>query len=106
MREKNKILLVSVIAILVVGIAVVFVFTGGRNDSERAVTQPAVVEEVAVVDTEITATEAQQSADPTQSEDVEEQIIPTPRTGLESTDPATVSLATGEIQLIEAFAFW
>ena len=32
--------------------------------------------------------------------------VPTARTGLESTDPGTVNLASGEIQLIEAFAFW
>ena len=29
-----------------------------------------------------------------------------PRTALEATDPATVSLAAGEPQLLEFFAFW
>jgi flagellar basal body-associated protein FliL len=32
--------------------------------------------------------------------------VPTARAGLESTNPATVKLASGDIQLIELFAFW
>lgn len=32
--------------------------------------------------------------------------IPTARAGLESTNPETVKLASGEIQLVELFAFW
>lgn len=31
---------------------------------------------------------------------------PTPRAGLEATDPETVVLASGDIQLVEFFAFW
>jgi len=31
---------------------------------------------------------------------------PTPRSGLVATDPSTVTLASGEIQLVEFFAFW
>jgi hypothetical protein len=34
------------------------------------------------------------------------EILTTPRTGLESTDPSTVALASGEPQLVEFFAFW
>jgi hypothetical protein len=33
-------------------------------------------------------------------------IPPTPRLGLESTDPASVELASGKLQLVEIFAFW
>ena len=33
-------------------------------------------------------------------------IPPTPRTELASTDPSTVNLASGDIQLVELFAFW
>jgi len=32
--------------------------------------------------------------------------VPTARIELESTNPATVKLASGDIQLIELFAFW
>lgn len=31
---------------------------------------------------------------------------PTPRAGLEATDPEKVMLASGDIQLVEFFAFW
>jgi hypothetical protein len=34
------------------------------------------------------------------------QARPTPRPGLEASDPATVSLASGKVQLVEFFAFW
>jgi len=105
MREINKILFILVTVILLVGIAVVFI-VGGNKDSGQAIVQPEVAEEVAAADTEMLAADDQQTDDPSQSEVVEEQILPTPRTGLESTDPATVSLASGEIQLIEVFAFW
>ena len=33
-------------------------------------------------------------------------VIPTARTGLESTNPETVKLASGDIQFVELFAFW
>lgn len=33
-------------------------------------------------------------------------IRPTPRSGLEATDPTTVNLASGQVQMVEFFAFW
>lgn len=33
-------------------------------------------------------------------------VTPTARVGLQATDPETVNLASGEIQLVEFFAFW
>ncbi len=105
MKEKNKILIVLVTVFFLVGIVMV-VIVEGNKDSGRAVNQPEGIEEITANDTEISAIDDQQAADPTLTVVVEEQIIPTPRSGLESTDPATVSLASGEIQLIEVFAFW
>lgn len=35
-----------------------------------------------------------------------EETAPPPKTELEATDPSTVNLASGELQLIEFFAFW
>jgi len=91
---------------LLVGIAVVFILARGTKNSERVSNQPAVIEEIALVDTEIPATDVQQEADPAQAEVEDIHVVPTPRTGLESTDPATVNLASGEIQFVEVFAFW
>jgi hypothetical protein len=33
-------------------------------------------------------------------------VVPTPREGLEATDPSTVVLASGKPTLVEFFAFW
>jgi hypothetical protein len=35
-----------------------------------------------------------------------EQVEPTARVGLQATDPGLVNLASGDIQLVEFFAFW
>lgn len=105
MRENKKNLLILIVAMLLVA-AVFFVVIGRNKDPNEIVIQPQVNEEVAVFDTPGPATEIEQAADPTQTVTVEDQIPPTPRTGLESTDPATVNLASGDIQLIEVFAFW
>ena len=43
------------------------------------------------------------SADPAPTEQV---IRPTPRPDLHASDPSTVSLASGQVQLVEFFAFW
>ena len=65
-------------------------------------------EAVLVQDTEVPATEVVQVGEGTPSGESESTAppVPTARTGLESTDPGTVNLVSGEIQLIEAFAFW
>jgi hypothetical protein len=54
-------------------------------------------------------------ADPTTNQPVEEAQAgdadnpvapPTPRPDLHASDPSTVSLAAGQLQLVEFFAFW
>jgi hypothetical protein len=107
MRDNNKLMIGMIGALILFVIVTLFiVIPRGRNSniSNRVVDQPTDISEV--VDITEQVIDVQQSADPTQSEIGEEQIIPTPRTGLESTDPASVNLASGEIQLVEAFAFW
>ena len=37
---------------------------------------------------------------------LETAVVPTPRAGLQATDPSTVKLAAGQPQLVEFFAFW
>ena len=106
MKEKNKLLSIIIIALLLVGIVVVFVITG-RSEKSELITDPATqVEEVVSADTEVPATEIQEAAESTVEAVVEEQAPPAPKAGLESTDPATVNLASGQLQLVEVFAFW
>jgi len=106
MKEKNKIIGVFIVALLIIGIAVVFVVTGRNETTEQVTDQSAQVEEIALTDTEIPATEIKEVAEPTEKAVVEELAPPAPKVGLESTDPATVNLASGQLQLVEVFAFW
>jgi len=41
-----------------------------------------------------------------QAGQTESASAPTPRQSLEATDPSTVKLASGKVQLVEFFAFW
>ena len=106
MRDKNKIVSVLLIALLLIGIAVVFVVTGRNERTEQITDQSAQVEEIVNADTEVPITEVQEAAESTEEAVIEEQAPPAPRAGLESTDPATVNLASGQLQLVEVFAFW
>ena len=106
MRDKNKIISVLLIALLLIGIAVVFVVTGRNERTEQITDQSAQVEEIVNADTEVPITEVQEAAESTEEAVIEEQAPPAPRAGLESTDPATVNLASGQLQLVEVFAFW
>jgi cytoskeletal protein RodZ len=69
------------------------------------------VDEPAPTETETEVSAAQQDAtedvavDQQESQD-EEQLIPTARIGLVATNPEDVNLASGDIQLVEFFAFW
>ena len=106
MKEKNKIIGVFIVALLIFGIAVVFVVSGRNERTEQITDQSAQVEEIVLTDTEIPATDIKEAAEPTVKAVVEEQAPPAPKAGLESTDPATVNLASGQLQLVEVFAFW
>lgn len=105
MRQNNKFITGIIIAILVLGGAVAFIFIG-RNESHEQVSSQPEAAETAVIVTDIPAVEAQEDTEPTQEVVIDQQVPPTPRVGLQSTDPETVNLASGEYQLIEAFAFW
>ena len=48
----------------------------------------------------------EEAAEATAAEVTEESPVPTARVGLQATDPGLVNLASGEIQLVEFFAFW
>lgn len=37
---------------------------------------------------------------------IETEVLPTPRINLEATSPSSVDLASGQLQLVEFFAFW
>jgi cytoskeletal protein RodZ len=109
-----------VAALIVVGAAIVacqpadqVVDQPTQPATETATEQPEPdIDEPAPTETE---TETSAAQDPGATDEVEadeqeaeeeEQAAPTARIGLVATNPAEVELASGEIQLVEFFAFW
>jgi hypothetical protein len=75
---------------------------GDRSASEPG---PPVVEEPTQESRSVSESQEKPTIDSAQST-VIEPLVPTPREGLEATDPSTVVLATGKPTFIEFFAFW
>lgn len=104
--EDNRIVIAGVvIAALIAGVSLVFL--GGRNDAgvSDIVSVPEVITEGEGISDVIQETTAVVSVPATVTVQ-SEQVIPTPRTGLEATDPGSVNLLSGNVQFVEAFAFW
>jgi hypothetical protein len=102
--KDSRIIVVGVI-ILVIIVGVVIVFVGGKGPESEVVnlpTEPVVQEEVSQVQ-EQPPTEVVVSVDPTATEEIN---APAPKTELSATDPSSVNLSSGSLQLVEAFAFW
>lgn len=75
---------------------------GDRSASESG---PPVVEEP--TQESISTTESQEKPPiASATAPVIESLVPTPREGLEATDPSTVVLASGKPTFVEFFAFW
>ena len=111
MREKLKISILIGVAVFIIVLSVVFVVdrrdtvvkdlaiesTREVNSGETFVLENTETIEVSLKEGTIESTE-----------DILDTVVATPtiRTGLESTNPETVKLASGDIQLVELFAFW
>lgn len=99
-------LIIGVIAVVLIG-GGIFVFN--RASSPAETTPVVTLEDVLPTEEQALATNTVEIAEePT--EEVQEStptaaIPPTPRTELEGTDPSTVNLSSGDIQLVEIFSF-
>ena len=111
MKDNRKILILIVGLLLIFLIAAIFIVGNRGSAVKEAISEP--VTEVSTVEsldtgnsnaTEISVSEeTPETAESTPEVAV---VVPTPRTGLESTDPASVNLTSGSLQLVEVFAFW
>jgi len=103
--KDNRIILVGIVAVLVIA-GVVIVFFGGRSSSGD--------QNIVSATDIITVAETDSTSQGSSTEVVEvntstsepEQVVLTPKTELEATDPSTVNLVSGNVQFVEAFAFW
>ena len=76
------------------------------TEAEHAEAEHAEAEGVSVAPTATEATVESNVAEEPNETLPEEMAVPAPRTDLYATDPAAVSLASGDVQLVEMFAFW
>ncbi|MCJ7715035.1 MAG: hypothetical protein MUO54_00755 [Anaerolineales bacterium] len=111
MKDNRKILILVVGVFLIFIVAAIFVVgklgSTGEQLTSGAVTEVSSVEPVDSGNSstsEVSSNEATTEATGPSQET--EAAVPTARTGLESTDPASVNLTSGNIQLVEVFAFW
>ena len=109
MRANQRLVVVVMVTILVVGVISVFILKGGNGNEEVLTAKITEISPNEIIETE----DPEAGLIPTKEDIqeptgvvVEESLLPTPRSGLESTDPSVVNLASGEIQLVEFFAFW
>jgi len=119
MKDNRNMIVIVLTVLVILGVGIFFVF-GGKKVGPEVIINTDVPEkitntevpEVAAVDTAVPQeNEMEQSSgndQPTETSApvVDNVVVPTVRTGLESTNPADVNLASGNLQLIELFAFW
>jgi hypothetical protein len=111
MNDQRNIMFFILAVVVIVGFAELLIIGIGSRRS-AAVVEPGKKEIAA--DREILSQKTPESTDSEDGEEVKatspveenEIIAPTPREGLVSSDPGSVHLASGEIQLVEFFAFW
>ena len=107
--KNNKIGVFIIAAVLIAAVGFVFLTRGNQSGSEQ-ISQATVLEETVSMDQEeeavVQPTEETDAVQATEEQPAAEEIVPTARVGLQATDPTTANLASGDLQLIEAFAFW
>ena len=108
MQDNRKLIFLVLTLVILVAISGVVILNQRGSGSNELSTEPA-KEEIVAIDTQVVTPEENiaenyEEATLVVAEETEEP--PATKTGLESTDPKTVNLASGSIQLVELFAFW
>jgi len=108
MRDNRKLMILIFTLVILVGISGV-VILNQRGSGSNYLSTDITKEELDPIGTMVITPEEQNSDYNEETELVvveETEDPPATKTGLASTDPATVNLASGSIQLVELFAFW
>lgn len=106
--KNNKWLIVIIVGVVIVGGGLYLLLPGNQaapseNDMAGETGPTDVISESPTETAQVTEVQTAEE----NIESVSTQAIPpTPRTELESTDPTSVNLASGKLQLVELFAFW
>jgi len=100
MKDNIKIVFVLVVVVLLAG---AFFINWGRRDSDSITEPDVVVSPATQINTVVIQEEAEST---TEAMKDSAEPVPTPRTGMEASDPGSVNLISGKVQFVEAFAFW
>ncbi len=106
--KDSKWLIFIIVGVVIVGGGLYLLLPGNQaSPAENEIVGEVEPSEVITENPTETAqvTEVQSAEENTESASTQA-IPPTPRTELESTDPNSVNLASGNVQLVELFAFW
>ena len=115
MDQEKQSRLSSIIALLVVLILAAAAgcrVLPGANSGDGEEPAAAIPSEELPTEAPAVTEEKESAGEVTEAEPIEETYPPpgeanrTARVGLQGTDPGTVTLASGDIQLVEFFAFW
>ena len=111
MRDNPKITILIGAVVFIIILSVVFVVN--RQDpafnelAMNSATEISSAEDFVPENTEtINVSPAEGTLESTEDVQDVDAAVPTARTGLESTNPDTVKLASGDFQFVELFAFW
>ena len=106
--KKNRLLILVIVGVAFLGVAEYLFWPGGKVDvSETDVVSETFEGEGAYELSTETASVFESQTDVLPPQNTAPQLdLPTPRIELMSTDPGSVTLASGGIQLVELFAFW
>ena len=111
MRDSRKIIILIGVAVFIIVLSVVLVVSS-RETVVKKLTIDTAAETSPVEDFEPEKTEtidilpAEGIPGSTEADQVVIAAVPTAQAGLESTNLDTFKLASGDIQLVELFAFW
>jgi hypothetical protein len=108
MMKKNKLGIGVVVGIVLIGVVGYLVWPKADLpavdlEGDVVISDPTIVVEVPT-DTASVIEEPTKAA--ATEESPTEVVVPTPRSEMAGTDPSTVNLASGKLQLVEIFAFW
>jgi hypothetical protein len=110
MKGKSTTVIIIVALVLVIGIAATVIVSRSKPAEQEIVSILPTDTQIIDTGTEVTMPDEQKATETASGSTVEvgetESFSPPVKTGLESTNPEVVNLASGEIQLVEFFAFW
>lgn len=106
--KNNKILIGVVVGVILIGVVGYLLWPKGDVPATDLMDDSDVSQatSVANVPTDTVSVVEEPTEEAITEETPTEVVVPTPRSEMVGTDPGSVNLASGDVQLVEIFAFW